>query len=208
MGAPEGEITARAAEAVRALDLSAPTPDAPEEERIIDISALSAFANLHVLDLSWNDVEDISALGKLTQLETLRLNGNDEIADLAPLTGLTRMKDIMLVNCPVYPESAEVFQNMEGLTSFWVEYPLLKDLDVLRFFPALVRLVVKNCGVRDLSRVQDLYSLREIDVSFNPMDDLTPLLKLPHLANAIFSADQRALVEAQLQSAAFDIRYN
>jgi hypothetical protein len=208
MGAPEGAVTVQAAAAVRVLNLSASSPNVPPEERIADISALAAFPNLRSLDLSWNDVKDIGVLKKLPQLETLFLNGNNRIEDLAPLKGLSRMKELMLVSCPVYPESAEVFQHMEGLKSFWVEYPLFKDLDVVRYFPALNRLVVKNCGVRDLSKVEVLYSLREIDVSYNPVEDLTPLLKLPHLVNATFSADQRTLVEAQLRGATFDIRYN
>ena len=208
MGVPEGEITAQEAETVRELNLSASSPNALLEERIRDISALSAFPNLRSLDLNWNDVKDISVLEKLPQLEILSLNGNSGIEDLAPLKGLSHMKEIMLVGCPVYPDSAEVFQQMEGMRSFWVEYPLLKDLEVVRFFPALERLVVKNCGLRELTKLETLYSLREIDVSFNPVEDLTPLLKLPHLANATFSADQRPLVEAQLQGAEFDIRYN
>jgi hypothetical protein len=208
MGAPAGEITTREAETVRELNLSAPSPNASEEERIADISALSAFKNLRSLDLSWNDVKDIGVLRELTQLETLFLNGNNEIEELEPLTELGRMKDIMLVGCPVYPDSAEVFRNMEGLKSFWVEYPLFKDLEVVRYFPALERLVVKNCGIRELSKVETLYSLHEIDVSYNPVEDMTPLLKLPHLVNATFSEDQRPLVEAQLKGAFFDIRYN
>lgn len=208
MGAPEGEITARAAEAVRELNLSASSHNAPPEERITDISALSAFSNLRSLDLSWNDVKDIGVLAKLPQLENLFLNGNSGIEDLKPLQGLVRMKDIMLVGCPIYPDTAEVFRHMEGLKSFWLESPLFKDLDVVRYFPSLDRLVVKNCGVRDLSKVEILYNLHQIDVSYNPVEDLTPLLKLPHLAYATFSADQRPLVEAQLEGAAFDIRYN
>lgn len=206
-GMADGLISTRAALGVQKLDLSAPAPDAKDSERITDITALSRFQNLRELDLSWNGIEDISALQSLTDLETLYLNGNGGITDFSPLQGLTNMKDLMLVSCQIFPDSAEIFRNMGSLASFWVESPRLTELDVVAYFPGLTKLVVKNCGICDLAPVLSLDNLRQIDVSGNPVSDLTPLLKLPHLAYATFSEAQRGLVESQLGDAAFDITY-
>ena len=69
---------------------------------VMDISALSGLTELTELDLSDNDISDISALSGLTALTTLDLRGNP-IADISVLDGLPNL------NTVYYPTI--VFQN-------------------------------------------------------------------------------------------------
>lgn len=54
---------------------------------IRDIGALQYFVNLTSLDASWNQIEDLTPLSGLTKLKGLNLRGN-RLTDLVPITGL------------------------------------------------------------------------------------------------------------------------
>ncbi len=61
---------------------------------IEDISSLGKLTNLKLLDLASNPITDISPL-KLTNLESLSLSGN-QIEDISSLAGLTELKELDL----------------------------------------------------------------------------------------------------------------
>ncbi len=207
LGREGGAITVADAETVTELDLSNHSPDAPENMRLTEIGALALFPNLRSLMLDWNSVDDISPLASLTQLETLHLNGNVAIQDYSPLEGLTGMKDIMLVGCPITDVNVHACDGMTSLVSFWVESTQLHDISIVGRFPALERLLLKNCRISDISPLAQLKFLTYTELSQNPIDDLTPLLELPYLGTVKLSEDLRPLAEAQLAGARFDIVY-
>lgn len=207
MNRPDGAITVADAEAVTELDLSNESPGAPENERLTEIGALVRFTNLRSLMLDWNNVDDISPLSGLTQLETLHLNGNEDIQDFSPLKGLTGMKDIMLVGCPITGVNVQACDGMTSLVSFWVESTQLHDISIVGRFTDLERLVLLNCRIRDISPLKQLKHLTYADLKQNPIEDLTPLLELPYLGTVKLSEELRPLAEAQLAGARFDIVY-
>ena len=67
------------------------------ERNINDISALGSLTNLTQLDLSENDISDISSLGDLTNLACLYLSSNS-ISDISALSNLTNLTMLFLGN--------------------------------------------------------------------------------------------------------------
>jgi Leucine-rich repeat (LRR) protein len=63
------------------------------DNKINDISPLSALVNLSELYMSNNQISDISPLAALTQLRVLLLQHN-KITDISPLSGLTNLIDL------------------------------------------------------------------------------------------------------------------
>ena len=63
---------------------------------ITDVSSLSSLSDLTSLSLSENRVANIDGLGALTKLKSLDLYGNQKVADISPLAGLTNLTDLIL----------------------------------------------------------------------------------------------------------------
>ena len=63
-----------------------------------DVSPLRGLNNLTALDLNWNNnLSDISALAGLTNLTTLNLGYNDNLSDVSPLSSLTNLTTLNLL---------------------------------------------------------------------------------------------------------------
>ncbi|MFH1511851.1 MAG: leucine-rich repeat domain-containing protein [Bacillota bacterium] len=170
---PEGDITAGDAAMLEWLNADA-DPNAPDSERIRDISALRYFVNLQGLNLNSNAIQDISPLAELTSLQHLWLGGNP-INDPELLSGLTKM----------------VRMGFDGTfreITFLGNRPDLEELriDALRVLPAdLPRLKKLNifCSLggelTDISLLAQVPSLTVIDLSWNMVSDIAPLASLP-----------------------------
>ena len=67
---------------------------------IVDISMLGSLASLTIFDLSDNEIVDISVLSNLASLQQLDLKNND-IVDVSSLVSLTGLKNLMLARNPI-----------------------------------------------------------------------------------------------------------
>lgn len=94
---------------------------------------LSELKQLTSLDLSFNDLTDISQVTHLTALTELNLSMNENLEDITALRGLTGLKSLYL--------------NSTGVT----------DLAALSGLTALELLDIENCDIDD---VTDLYALK------------------------------------------------
>lgn len=63
------------------------------DNAVSDISVLSDLTDLKEVYLNGNPIEDISSLGNLKELEVLNVNGAGDDIDLAPLSGLTKLRE-------------------------------------------------------------------------------------------------------------------
>lgn len=63
-----------------------------------DLSVLTAFPELELLELTRTGVWDLSTLQELSRLEVLRLDDNPQIVDLSPLTDVQRLRELDLIN--------------------------------------------------------------------------------------------------------------
>ena len=109
-----------------------------------DLSALAGLINLEDLYLYLDGVSDLNGLSGMSQLKSLVLTGNMEIADLSPLAGLTKLQSLEV---PLGGENVGV--DLSPLAG-------LADLRTLR----------TGSNVTDLSPLSGLTGLRELDLTY------------------------------------------
>ena len=123
------------------------------------ISNLASFANLTLANAGWpqttldlgdNDIEDATAIGTLTSLKVLRLDGN-RVTDVSPLAGLTALTVLDL-----------------------------GDNDIEDIAPlgrlSLIELMLNDNRVTDASPLGGMMSLRSLRLGGNRIADLGPLV--------------------------------
>lgn len=85
----------------------------------IDYMGLEKAKNLRTLDLSMTRFSDLAPLGELTGLESLLLDGCDQVEDLAPIRNFENLTDLSLIEC----SSVRSIEPLKGIHS-------LKRLDL------------------------------------------------------------------------------
>jgi hypothetical protein len=141
------------------------TPDGYERSysygKLSDISILANFTHLTELDLGQNSITDLSPLAALTELRVLDLSDNP-ITDLSPLSTLKNLTDLKLDGNHLTQQTD--FSPLLALTQ-------LQSLDLSR----------NLIGDRSLETIAQLTTLKNLDVSYNRITDISPLTTLPNL---------------------------
>ncbi len=167
----------------------------------MDLSPLAGLGSLRHLDLSDNDLADISALTGLTGLRELLLSGN-ALRDLSPLSNLDELRSLTLSNNGLTDVSA--LSGLSSLRQLWLAgnelesvRPLrrlrsliylhlgdnrISDISPLSWLADLRRMWLPGNRVEDLSALSGLWSLQRLDLSRNRVWDVSPLSRLPELS--------------------------
>jgi len=146
--------------------------------QISDITFLSESpATLQDLYLSNNQISDITPLESLRQPRILMLNGN-QIADITPL-GRGRLRQLNVLN---------------------LSDNRIDDIEPLRSLSELELLALHDNQISDVSPLQSLSELRLLLLSNNPISDVTPLMALSNLTGLSIQGSPAAQDEAQMQA--------
>ena len=132
------------------------------------------FLDLHNCDLS----EVPTEVGELVWLESLIVSGT-EVADLAPVVGLSNLLKLDLRNTKV--KSLTLLASLSVLQTLDVSNTKVADLAPLAGLVALQVLRLSGTKVRDLSPLASLSALQSLDVSSTEVTDLAPLAGLSNL---------------------------
>lgn len=178
----------------------------PQNLTAEDIVVLKEFPNLKYLDFVANNIDDLTTIGELTQLEGLAIGGGDMFAkptDYSPLKNLTKLK--YFIGFGLYNfNDMTVFENADDLAYLELTYADIQSgLDVIGekknlldlemysctaydFSPIgnctnLKRLVISNTNVTDLSFFKNLTNLEYLVISNTKAEDYSVLLELPSL---------------------------
>jgi len=142
--------------------------DAPDEEKIHDLTGLEYFANLQALDLTNQAVTDLTPLAGLQKLKRLVLSSG-QLEDISPLMELYNLQYLDF--------------NGDGVT----DLAPLEDLKELQTLKAAYNLIT------DLTPLQGLYNLKELELAGNPIEDYSPIADLyPQLEYRDFEMDGAA----------------
>ncbi|HEU5075313.1 MAG TPA: leucine-rich repeat domain-containing protein [Polyangiaceae bacterium] len=90
-----------------------------------DLSPIAGLKNLETLGASINKVSDLSPLSGLSKLDRLDL-GRTQVKDLSPLSGLTRLTELMLDSTPV--EDLTPLSGMKDLEKLSINKTQVKDV--------------------------------------------------------------------------------
>jgi len=111
------------------------------------ISPLKGLTQLTHLDLSWNQIEELSGLEGLTQLTELYLR-NNQIKELSPLKDLTQLTHLNLSNNKIKELSA--LKDLMQLTDLDLNCNQISDLLPLISLRKLEHLNIKNNPIKKL----------------------------------------------------------
>ncbi|MCL1866494.1 MAG: leucine-rich repeat domain-containing protein [Oscillospiraceae bacterium] len=134
--------------------------------QISDLSPLAELTELMSVDLSYNRIEDISPLGGLKKLEGLILWGNF-VSDISPLSELTELYALVLDENYIIDISA-----LKGLTEMQylgLSYNLISDISPLASLKDLYLLLLDFNEVSDLTPLHGLSNLGYVSLEFNPL---------------------------------------
>lgn len=146
------------------------------------------FVRLQTLDLSFNQISDISFLTKLTSLETLELNGN-RIRDYSPLEKLTRLESIDLRGNKI--DNISFLQKLRSLRVLYLSGNQINNIRCLEEITSLEVLNLRGNQVKDVRFLEKLTSLKKLDLRGNEvietkfLEELTKLESLDLRANQI-----------------------
>lgn len=152
-------ITFAEAEKAESLDLSWKEGN----QKITDLSGLSAFTGLKKLNLASNEVTNISELQTMKELRTINLEKN-QIEDISPLKNLSQL------------ESIDLNENLD-----------IKDISSLFALTNVKMLDLRFNHINDLSGISGMVSLEKLYLSNNQISDISPVVGLRELTYLSFN---------------------
>ena len=160
---PEGDITKKEAAAITSLDVGNEHFDKKDGD-IKEISDIKYFRVLEELNISFNEISDLTPLAEIKTLKTLGFSGI-KARDLSPLKDLTNME--CLIFCWNYNKSNDDlgFENLDALSNMIN----LKHIDA------------KNAGIKDITVLSNLTKLWDVQLCDNQITNITPLGNLKGL---------------------------
>ena len=192
-----------------ALGLS--TQDTLTKEKLLELRTINLYTstlpigslrglefatNLEELGVSLRNIYDISPLGSLQNLRSLRMGGSSSVEDYSPLANLTNLTYIDLGGTGI--SNIDFLSNLTELTGLdlfnnnitstqsilpltKLEFLLLngnniEDISGLRNLNNLEILLLYDNIISDISSLQNLSKLRQVSLSSNNISDITPLI--------------------------------
>ena len=159
----------------------------PANLGVRDLIGMELATGLTSLDISGNDVIDLSPLAGLTNLEVLVASDNP-IADLSPLAGLTNLKYLHLYDNPIADLSP--IAGLTQLVTFYVGNTFITDLSPLAGLTSLKSLTLYRTSVSDLSPLEGLTNLNYLFLPYNRIVDLSPLWGLTGLNDLTLTSNR------------------
>lgn len=191
MGKPKDTITLAEAQSVTRMNLSNEWQRYLSDEAAIHgIGGLEAFVNLESLDLSFNEVTDISPLRGLKKLTSLSLGGNP-VHDIAPLAELTNLKALILSGCKAQDYSP--LSKLSNLQLLKLDNAAITDVSPLIPLKNLRYLWLAGCPVSDYFPLSDLYQRLE-------QKDFTIPFTLAELGFTLDSNGKQAIYDGESAS--------
>ena len=170
--------------------------------KVSDLSSLATMTNLTSLDVSYNEINevsnlpttlthltisnnqisDISFLKKLTKLKYLSAN-NNQILDISSLSELINLQSIDLNNNKIKELAISDFEELSSLScrNNEIEKVTLKNL------PKVYYLSLSNNNISDLSNISGLDKIDYMDLSTNPISNISAISSI--FARRIYLVD-------------------
>ena len=158
-------------------------------KKIQNIDGMQYFTNAPQINLSSNQIKDITPLKKLTKLEGLYLNQNS-IRSVDALADLTNLKTLFCSNNQI--EDISSLSNLSKLNALWMANNCLSSFDVVKNFKNLTNLRIENNNISDISLLSDFPAIKFLGIGGNPITDFSALqklnaLKMLYVDNTTFS---------------------
>ncbi len=155
---------------------------------IRDLTGLEFATNLTELNLADNHlITDLSVLSGLTKLRKLVLYGN-QITDISALRGLTNLTELSLGSNQITDISA--LRGLTNLTRLYLGGSTLTDISALRGLTNLTILGLGSNQITDISALRGLTNLTELSLGVNQITDISALRGLTSLRRLRLGSNQ------------------
>jgi Leucine-rich repeat (LRR) protein len=139
---------------------------------------LKSLANLTVLNLNANSINDISLLRDLTNLTNLNLSWN-QLGDITPLQELRNLKQLYLATNQINDISA--LQALMNLTELYAGQNRIKDIHPLQGLTALKILDLSSNQITEIVPLKELKNLKKVNLTNNSIEKLPTWISDFHL---------------------------
>lgn len=154
---------------------------------IKDISFLAELKQLESLDLRGNQIQSFSFLVEFKQLQFLGLSVN-KVEDLSYIFELPELKSLGLVINQI--QNLSFLSNLKQLKSLDLSNNQSQDYSFLTELKQLTSLRLSNNQIRDISFLAELKQLQFLDLSENQIQDISYLAELKQLKTLDLSSNQ------------------
>ena len=166
LGRPQGRLTSE--DVVFLTKLSASGKD------IHSLAGIGHLTALETLFLDNNQIDDLTPLADLKNLETLFLGYNhNQITDLTPLNQLTKLRWLLLYRNQI--DDLTPLVDLKSLESLHLDGNPIIDLTPLIQLNNLNALALSDNQIVDLTPLTQLNNLNALALGGNQITDLTPL---------------------------------
>lgn len=149
-----------------------------------DIAALQQMPNLKHLNVATNNIDDLTEIGKLTQLEGLAFGGGKMYLkpnDYSPIKNLTNLKYFSGLGLYNFNDMT-VFEKMDDLIYFELTFADIQNgLDVICGKEHLLDLSLYRCTAEDFSPIEKCVNLKRLSLSDTNVTDISFLKNLTEL---------------------------
>ena len=154
-------------EPITRADMETLTSLRARERNINNLTGLEFATNLESLRLDFNQqLSDITALAGLTKLTRLDLRYN-QISDIAVLSGLTNLEWLDLVGNQISDITA--LSGLTNLTWLHLSNNQISDITALAVLTKLTRLSLNDNQIADITALLRLPTLRSLNLRNNPL---------------------------------------
>lgn len=160
---PEGVITKAELAKVKSVNLAKGDP-----LDYLDPCIFPHLTGVKDLFLGPGKLSDISALAKLTRLESLRATAN-QVSDIRVLADLKLLDRLDLANTAVSDVSA--LADLKNLTELQLDGSRVSDISPLANLPKLERLTLNRTAVKDVRPLKTVTTLKHLNVSGSAVTD-------------------------------------
>lgn len=103
--------------------------------------------------------------------------------DLASITGKLDLTNLAGANATVPGPVSNLtgLQYASNINEFVFSYNQTKNLDAIANFPLLKKVIAVQDGLTDISALATLPALESVDISYNPIEDFSPIYKIKNL---------------------------
>ncbi len=146
---------------------------------IQDLTPLSGLTKLYRLDLSGNNITDISALASLTNMQELSLYNNFNLTSIGAVSNMKKLTYLNL--CSVDVKDLSPIRNLTKMRSLHLINVQVNNLDDLVNMSNLQTLMVFDMPLIDMNGIKGKQALKSINMAGTKMTDYSVLKTLPAL---------------------------
>ena len=171
LGRPQGHLTPE--------DVASLTTLLAVSKAIRSLAGIGHLTALQRLDLSDNQITDLTPLNQLTNLNNLGLNDN-RIVNLTPLAFLTNLETLWLASNQIVDITP--LNPLTNLETLWLASNQIVDITPLNPLTNLETLELADNQIVDITPLNQLTNLAWLLLGYNQIVDLSPLTQLTKLS--------------------------